>query len=55
MPSDLRKRKSYWQAGGLYEKYLGIGGTRYPMELFTKFRGREPTIDALLHHSGTAV
>jgi oligopeptidase A len=33
---------------------LGRGGSREPMELFVDFRGREPTIDALLRHSGLA-
>ena len=31
---------------------LEQGGSREPMELFIEFRGREPTIDALLRHSG---
>jgi len=31
---------------------LQQGGSREPMELFKKFRGREPKIDALLRHSG---
>lgn len=34
---------------------LQQGGSRTPMELFTSFRGREPTIDALLRHSGIEV
>ena len=34
------------------ECVLEQGGTREPMELFKKFRGREPEIDALLRHSG---
>ncbi len=33
---------------------LEQGGTKEPMELFKKFRGREPEIDALLRHSGIA-
>ena len=33
---------------------LEQGGSREPMELFVDFRGREPTIDALLRHSGLA-
>jgi oligopeptidase A len=33
---------------------LEQGGSREPMELFVAFRGREPTIDALLRHSGIA-
>jgi oligopeptidase A len=40
------------------EKFLSSileqGGSREPMELFVEFRGREPTIDALLRHSGLA-
>lgn len=31
---------------------LQQGGSKAPMELFKKFRGREPQIDALLRHSG---
>ncbi|WP_025821459.1 oligopeptidase A [Shewanella marina] len=31
---------------------LEMGGSEAPMELFTRFRGREPNIDALLRHSG---
>ncbi len=34
------------------EAVLEQGGARDPMELFVKFRGREPEIDALLRHSG---
>ena len=34
------------------QNILEQGGTLEPMELFIKFRGREPTIDALLRHSG---
>jgi oligopeptidase A len=34
---------------------LQQGGSKPPMELFKKFRGREPTIDALLRHSGIEV
>ena len=36
------------------ECVLEQGGTKEPMELFKKFRGREPEIDALLRHSGIA-
>ncbi|WP_371230445.1 oligopeptidase A [Pseudomonas sp. QE6] len=31
---------------------LAKGGSQEPMELFVAFRGREPSIDALLRHSG---
>ena len=34
------------------ENILEQGGARDPMELFVEFRGRKPTIDALLRHSG---
>ncbi|HEB94009.1 MAG TPA: oligopeptidase A [Gammaproteobacteria bacterium] len=37
------------------EAVLEQGGARDPMELFVKFRGREPEIDALLRHSGINV
>ncbi|MBY6188019.1 oligopeptidase A [Marinobacter hydrocarbonoclasticus] len=33
---------------------LEKGGSEEPMALFTRFRGREPEIDALLRHSGIA-
>ncbi len=33
---------------------LEQGGAHDPMELFVRFRGRRPTIDALLRHSGLA-
>lgn len=31
---------------------LALGGSRHPMEVFVAFRGREPTVDALLRHAG---
>jgi oligopeptidase A len=37
-----------------FETILEQGGSREPMELFVEFRGRKPTIDALLRHSGIA-
>jgi oligopeptidase A len=36
------------------ENILEQGGAYDPMELFVRFRGRKPTIDALLRHSGLA-
>ncbi|MCP4287405.1 MAG: oligopeptidase A [Gammaproteobacteria bacterium] len=36
------------------ENILEQGGSKDAMELFIDFRGREPKIDALLHHSGIA-
>jgi len=34
---------------------LEMGGSEEPMELFKRFRGREPEIDALLRHSGIEI
>ncbi|WP_139124414.1 M3 family metallopeptidase, partial [Enterovibrio norvegicus] len=31
------------------------GGSEEPMELFKRFRGREPSPDAFLRHSGIGV
>ena len=33
---------------------LAQGGSREPMDLFIEFRGRRPSIDPLLRHSGIA-
>lgn len=33
---------------------LSLGGGEDPMTVFKKFRGREPSPDALLRHSGLA-
>ena len=38
--------KRFWQ------EILAVGGSRSAAESFKAFRGREPSIDALLHHSG---
>ena len=29
-----------------------MGGSEEPMELFKRFRGREPQIDVMLRHAG---
>ncbi|MCH2202700.1 MAG: M3 family metallopeptidase [Fuerstiella sp.] len=31
---------------------LALGGSRHPMDIFREFRGREPSVDALLRHCG---
>jgi oligopeptidase A len=31
---------------------LEVGGTREAMDAFVAFRGRRPTVDALLRHNG---
>jgi oligopeptidase A len=35
-----------------WHEILGAGGSRPAMESFVAFRGREPSIDALLRHNG---
>ena len=43
------------QAGHDFREHiLEKGGSEEPMELFRRFRGREPKVDALLRHSGLA-
>ncbi|MDD1650368.1 MAG: oligopeptidase A [Methylococcaceae bacterium] len=39
---------------GFLENILETGGSQNAMDLFVAFRGREPSIDALLRHSGLA-
>jgi len=39
---------------GFLHNILEQGGAYEPMDLFVRFRGRKPTIDALLRHSGLA-
>jgi peptidyl-dipeptidase Dcp len=34
------------------DNILSKGGTEHPMTLYKRFRGQEPTIDALLHRNG---
>ncbi len=38
--------------GRFWSEILGVGGSRAALESFVAFRGREPTIDALLRHNG---
>lgn len=54
---------SAFEEQGIFDRNTGLrflttvleqGGSREPMELFVEFRGREPSIDALLRHSGIA-
>jgi len=43
------------QAGAAFrEEVLERGGSRPAMESFVAFRGREPSVDALLRHNGLA-
>ena len=52
---------SLFKAKGIFDKetaqlfrehILSKGGTEHPMRLYKRFRGQEPTIDALLHRNG---
>ncbi len=52
-----------FEENGIFDRETGLkflttvleqGGSREPMDLFVEFRGREPSIDALLRHSGLA-
>ncbi|MEO8627020.1 MAG: M3 family metallopeptidase [Betaproteobacteria bacterium] len=44
------------EAGARFRReILGVGGSRPALESFKAFRGREPSLDALLRHSGMAV
>ena len=54
---------AHFEENGIFDRDTGLkflttvleqGGSREPMELFIEFRGREPSIDALLRHSGLA-
>jgi oligopeptidase A len=38
-----------------WREILGVGGSRPALESFVAFRGREPSMEALLKHSGMAV
>ncbi|MEQ1766835.1 MAG: M3 family metallopeptidase, partial [Methylotenera sp.] len=43
------------EAGKLFkDEVLAKGGSRPAMESFVAFRGREPSMDALLRHNGMA-
>jgi oligopeptidase A len=35
-----------------HDEILAVGGSRPAMQSFVAFRGRKPTIDALLRHHG---
>ncbi len=54
---------SKFEENGIFDRATGLqflntileqGGSREPMDLFIEFRGRAPSIDALLRHSGLA-
>ncbi len=54
---------SLFEERGIFDRATGLrfmtmileqGGAQEPMEMFVNFRGREPSIDALLRHTGLA-
>ena len=52
---SLFKKKGIFDketARSFRENILSRGGTEHPMVLYKRFRGQEPTIDALLHRNG---
>jgi oligopeptidase A len=51
--AGLDERDAVAETGRRFrETVLALGGSESPMEVFKKFRGREPTTAALLRHSG---
>ncbi len=53
--SGLENEQALIEIGRRYrDTVLALGGSRHPMEVFKAFRGREPSTDALLRHSGLA-
>ncbi|HMG50975.1 MAG TPA: M3 family metallopeptidase, partial [Inquilinus sp.] len=52
---ELFREKGLFDAGtarSFKENVLERGGTEHPMELYKRFRGREPDPDALLRRDG---
>ncbi len=53
--SGLDDEQALVETGRRYrDTVLALGGSRPPMEVFKAFRGREPSTEALLRHSGLA-
>ncbi len=51
--ADLENEEAIASTGERFrETVLALGGSLHPMEVFKKFRGREPGTEALLRHSG---
>ena len=62
-PDSSPSSFSKFEENGVFDRRTGEeflhaileqGGAAEPMELFVRFRGRKPKIDALLRHSGLA-
>jgi oligopeptidase A len=53
--AGLDNPKAVEQTGRRFrDTVLSLGGSRHPMDIFREFRGREPSPEALLRHSGLA-
>jgi oligopeptidase A len=53
--AGLEKPEALAQTGRRFrETVLGLGGSVHPMEVFRRFRGRDPSTAALLRHNGLA-
>jgi oligopeptidase A len=53
--AGLEDRHAVAETGRRFrDTILSLGGAESPMEVFKRFRGREPTTEALLRHSGLA-
>jgi oligopeptidase A len=51
--ADLNNEAAIVETGRRFrETVLALGGSKHPMEIFKEFRGREPSTEALLRHSG---
>jgi oligopeptidase A len=51
--ADLSNESAIVETGKRFrETVLALGGSKHPMEIFKEFRGREPSTEALLRHSG---
>lgn len=51
---ELFKTKGIFdaQTGRAFRRLLAAGGSRHPMQLYTEFRGKAPSVDALLQRAG---
>jgi len=51
--AGLENESALREVGERFKKtFLQLGGSLHPMEVFRHFRGRDPSIDALLEHNG---
>ena len=48
----LRLLREFHRSQSFRKTVLALGGGRHPSDVFRDFRGRDPSPDALLKHSG---